>query len=198
MTYYHCPQKAQGRAFLLVDNVYNVMMYPKDIPIPFPIEFITIPATNYRDRTVGILPDSIAIHIADGSKESVIATFKDPTVQKSSHFLVNKDGSITQFVSTSKTAYCTGNIDNPINQLALARTTNPNDWSLSIEHEGFGTTDITEAQYQTTAKLCKFLSLKWGIQLDRTHIFGHREIYSVKMCPGLINIDRIIQIARKL
>lgn len=171
---------------------------PKDIPIPFPIEFITIPDSNQRAREAGVIPDAIAIHIADGLKASVVATFKDPAVQKSSHFLVNKDGSITQFVSTSKVAYCTGNIDNPVSELALTRTLNPNSWSLAIEHEGFGTQDITDAQYQTTAKLCKFLHDKWGIPLDRTHIFGHREVYSLKTCPGLINIDKIIQMARKL
>lgn len=171
-------------------------MYPKDIPIPFPIEFIDIPATNFRDREPGVSPDAIAIHIAEGSKASVIATFKDPTVQKSSHFLVCRDGSIVQFVSTTKVAFCTGNIDNPINSLALARTTNPNSWSFSIEHEGF--TDISESQYQATAKLCKFLHDKWGVPLDRTHIFGHREVFSKKTCPGLINTDRIIQLARKL
>lgn len=173
-------------------------MYPKDIPIPFPIEFITIPTSNYREREAGITPDAIAIHIAEGLKGSVVATFKDATVQKSSHFLVNKDGSITQFVSTSKVSYCTGNIDNPINELVLNRTTNPNSWTFSIEHEGFSTADITPAQYATTSKLCKFLHDKWGVPLDRTHIFGHREAYSLKSCPGLINIDHIIQLARKL
>lgn len=173
-------------------------MYPKDIPIPFPIEFITIPDSNQRPREAGVMPDAIAIHIADGSKASVVATFKDPAVQKSSHFLVNKDGSLTQFVSTNKASFCTGNIDNPVSQLVLERTLNPNSWSFSIEHEGFGTQDITEAQYQKTARLCKFLHDKWGVPLDRTHIFGHREAFSQKICPGLINIDRIIQIARKL
>lgn len=169
---------------------------PRNIPIPFEIEFIQIPPTNYRDREPGIFPDAIAIHIADGLKASVVATFKDPAVQKSSHFLVNRDGSITQFVNTSKVAYCTGNIDNPINELVLFRITNPNSWSLAIEHEGFGSVDITPAQYAATAKLVKFLHDKWGIPLDRTHIFGHREVFSKKICPGLINIDKIIQMAR--
>lgn len=145
-----------------------------------------------------MIPDAIAIHIADGSKASVVATFKDPSVQKSSNFLVNRDGSITQFVNTANASYCTGNIDNPINELTLNRKENPNDWTISIEHEGFGTADITDAQYSATAMLCKFLSLKWGVPLNRTHVFGHREVFSKKTCPGLINIDKIIQKARLL
>lgn len=172
---------------------------PNNVPIPFKFELVEIPTSNYRDREAGVIPDAIAIHIADGSKASVISTFKDPSVQKSSHFLVNKDGSITQFVSTSKAAYCTGNVDNPINSLYLARPTkNPNDWSIAIEHEGFGTEDITSAQYATTALICKYLHDKWNIPLDRTHIFGHREIFSKKECPGKINVEKIVQMARLL
>lgn len=173
-------------------------MYPKDITPPFPIEFIVIPDTNYRAREAGVVPDCIAIHIAEGMKPSVVSEFQNAASMKSSHFLVNRDGSVTQFVNTSKVAYCTGNIDNPINELALSRSSNPNSWSFSIEHEGFGTVDITPAQYDTTAKLCKFLHDKWGVPLNRTHIFGHREIYSLKTCPGMINVEKIIQMARKL
>lgn len=173
-------------------------MLPHDIAIPFPIEFITIPATNYRSRN-GELPDAIAIHIAEGSKASVIATFKDPKVEKSSHFLVCRDGSVVQFVSTKNASFCTGNIDNPINELVLARPTrNANGWSISVEHEGMATEDITPAQYQTTAKIVKYCHDAWDIPMDRTHVFGHREAFAAKSCPGLINIDKIVQIARKL
>lgn len=171
---------------------------PKDIPVPFKFMFVEIPESNFRvGRNKS--PDAIAIHIADGSKESVIATFKDPGVQKSSHFLVCKDGSVVQFVSTKDTSFCTGNLDNPIQELVLNRPgTNPNDWTVSIEHEGFGTADITPTQYQTTSLICKYLHDKWGIPLDRTHVFGHREVFSKKTCPGLINVDKIVQQARLL
>lgn len=173
-------------------------MVPHNVPIPFKIkQFVDIPATNYRSRN-GELPIAVAIHIADGLEASVIATFKDPNVQKSSHFLVCKDGTVDQFVSTKNASFCTGNIDNPVSELVLKMPTNPNGWTVSIEHEGFGTEDITEAQYQTTALICKYLHDNWDIALDRTHVFGHREAYSLKTCPGKINIDKILQIARKL
>lgn len=174
------------------------MTLPNNVPIPFPIEWVEIPHTNYRTRTAGQMPDCVVIHIADGSKDSVIATFKDPSTQKSSHFLITKNGGVVQFVSTGYASYCTGNIDNPVNELALARTANPNDWTLSIEHEGFSSEDITEYQYQTTARLVKFLHDKWAVPLDRTHVFGHREVFSQKICPGKINVERIVQMARKL
>ncbi len=171
---------------------------PTAVTPTFPIEFIPIPESNYRKGRNGMVPDAIAIHIADGSKLAVVSTFKNPANEKSSHFLVNKDGSITQFVNTANASYCNGILDNPINELVLKRTQNPNDWTITIEHEGFGSNDITQAQYAATAMLIKFLSKKWNIPLDRTHVFGHREVFSRKTCPGLINIDKLVQTARLL
>lgn len=172
-------------------------MYPKNIPVPFPIEIVDIPSTNYRVGRAGLIPSLIVIHIAEGSKASVISEFKTPYIEKSSHFLVNKDGSITQFVSTKDAAFGNGIIDNPVSQLILERgTKSANDMSISIEHEGFAVSDLTPAQYTSTTKLVKFLSEKWGIALDSTHVIRHREINGGKSCPGLANVEKIIQKAR--
>lgn len=165
-------------------------------PITFPIDqLVAIPKTNYRSRGAE-LPIAVAIHIAEGSRASVISTFQDPTVGKSSHFLVCRDGKVVQFVSTKDASFCTGNIDNPINELVLTMPTNPNGWTISIEHEGFSTADITPAQYDMTARIVEYCHKRWGVPMDRTHVFGHREAYSKKTCPGLINIDTIVQKAR--
>lgn len=173
------------------------MGFPTGATFPLPIEWIDIPKENYGSRD-GQLPIGVAIHIAEGSKQSVIFTFKDPLVQKSCHFLVCRDGSVVQFVATKNASFCTGNIDNPVNALVLTSKENPNKWTVSIEHEGFSNQDITERQYETSAVICKYLADKWGILLDRTHIFGHREVFSLKTCPGMINVDKIIQKARKI
>jgi N-acetyl-anhydromuramyl-L-alanine amidase AmpD len=52
-------------------------------------------------------------YIAEASKAGVVADFTDPTYLKSSHFLVNRDGSITQFVGTANQAFGNGIVDNP-------------------------------------------------------------------------------------
>ena len=107
---------------------------------------------------------------------SVVGEFQDPTYQKSSHFLVNKDGSIKQFVGTANVAFGKGIVDRPTSELLIARAgINPNQWTVSIEHEGFLTDDFTEAQYATTTKLVKYLHDKWNIPLDSTHVIRHRE-----------------------
>lgn len=174
------------------------MPLPNPIEAPFPIDFVQIPTTNFRVGRPGV-PDMIVIHIVEGSKQSCIGTFKDPSVQKSAHFLTGKDGSITQFVSTGNTAYANGIVHNPVSELVLARLPkNPNDYTISIENEGFSTADVTDAQYSTLIKLVSFLSKKWNIPLDSTHVIRHREIEALKSCPGLVNVEKILQGARAM
>ncbi len=169
------------------------MSLPNNIPISFPIDFKQSP--NYTKGRNGTVPDVIVIHIAEGNKAAVDSTFLNSSSDpKSAHFLVCKDGIIQQFVSTIDTAYGNGVVDNPISEIVLNRPgINPNSYTISIEHEGFSIADITELQYNNTIQLVRFLCKKWDIPMDRTHIIGHREIRASKLCPGLINIDKIIQ-----
>ena len=139
----------------------------------------------------------IVIHIVQGSAESCVSIFKDPSVQKSSHFLVKEDGAIVQFVGTANTAYCNGIVNHPVSELVLDRLPlNPNLYTISIEHEGYAENDLTEAQYATTGKLVKYLHDKWNIPLNSTHIIRHREINGGKTCPGVMDVERILRIAR--
>lgn len=176
------------------------MFTPNPTPIPDGIIPVDIPISNYRvGRNGTVAPDTLVIHIAEGDKASCIATFKDPSVQKSSHFLIGKDGSITQFVSTKNTAFCNGIVDRPVSESVLKRfPQNPNDYTFSIENEGFATEDFTEAQYQTNAKLLAYLHKAWNVPMDSTHVIRHREIEQQKTCPGIVNVERIIALARAL
>ncbi len=172
------------------------MSLPNSIPIPFPLGFKQSP--NYTKGRNGILPDVIVIHIAEGSASSVDNTFLNTSSDpKSAHFLICQDGTIKQYVATGDTAFGNGIVDNPISSIVLSRPgINPNQYTISIEHEGLSTSDINNLQYNSTVKLVKFLSQKWNIPLDRTHIIGHREIRSSKTCPGMIKVESIIQQAR--
>ncbi len=175
------------------------MPLPNNIAVPFPIAFKQVPSFAYykgRDRWV---PDMIVIHIAEGMRDSVWNTFRNPGQPKSSHFLTNQDGSIWQFVGTGDTAYGNGVVVAPSSPLVVHRLTlpdsNPNLYTISIEHEGFSTEDINDSQYESTAKLVAFLSKKWNILLDSEHVIGHHEIEKTKTCPGLISVGKIISMA---
>lgn len=158
----------------------------------FPIDFKEVP--NYtKGRKEN--PVLIVIHITEGLRNSVYQTFM--TEPKSTHFLVNKDGTIWQFVRSSDTAWGNGVVDQPTSELVLTKKGNPNDYSISIEHEGFSTSDINDAQYAASVRLVKYLSARWNIPLDRTHIIRHEEITGYKSCPGKVSVEKIIRLARK-
>ena len=169
------------------------MTLPNDMPIPFPIVAKFVP--NYAVGRAGRIPDTIVIHIAEGMRDSVYQQFLNHPF--STHFLVNQDGSIWQFVNTSNTAWGNGIVDNPTSETVLDRLpTNPNIYTISIEHEGFSKADINDVQYQASSSLVKFLSQKWGILLDATHVIPHHQIEYKKSCPGMIDVSRILMLAR--
>ena len=139
-------------------------------------------------------PDCICIHVTEGNAESVRAWFKDPASSVSSHYLTTKKGAVYQFVRESDTAWANGRVDHPTSQLVQARAgVNPNWWTISIENEGSGHEELTTPQRKVLYELIQDIqSRNHRITTDRVHILGHREIYSLKTCPGAIDVDRIV------
>lgn len=177
-------------------------MLPNNTPIPFPITTVAIPAANYyrgRDKWV---PDMIVIHATEGGRDSVIQTFQDTSIPKSTHFMVCKTGEIVQFVATINTAFGNGIQVNPTDPTVVARDqqsdSNPNLYTISIEHELMKGEIPTVAQYAASAALLKFLSEKWNIPLDTKHIIPHHAIDAAKTCPDGVNIDHLLAVAAVL
>ncbi|MEK6882974.1 MAG: peptidoglycan recognition family protein [Nanoarchaeota archaeon] len=155
---------------------------------------------HFTKNRLQFRPEIIVVHIEKepnlGSKEAIYSEFIN--AEKSSHYCINKDGSIWQFVKEEDTAWGNGRVHNPSAKKVLEKgNINPNLYSISIEHEvlGYEAKGINELQYQTTAKLIQEICERWLIPLDRKHIIGHREIYSLKTCPGNIDISRLISMA---
>lgn len=137
--------------------------------------------------------DQIVIHVTEGTAESVLDWFGSAKSQVSAHYLVRKDGRIDQFVDESDEAYHAGRVDHPVAPLVLAREgINPNWYSVGIEHEGDGLTDLTPEQRKSSIALIRDIASRHSIPLNRTHIVGHHEIYSLKKCPGAIDVDLLV------
>jgi N-acetyl-anhydromuramyl-L-alanine amidase AmpD len=109
----------------------------------------------------------IVIHDTEGSYDSAISWFQNPASYVSCNYVIrSSDGQVTQMVQNQGVAWCAG------------------DWyvnmhSINIEHEGEaadGAAWYTEAMYQSSAKLVKYLSKKYDIPLDREHIIGHDNV----------------------
>jgi N-acetyl-anhydromuramyl-L-alanine amidase AmpD len=114
---------------------------------------------------------------------SPLNTFLNPANQVSAHYIICQSGQVIQCVSDEDTAYHAGIVNHP--NWPLYDGTNPNRYTLGIEHEGFDGT-LTEAQYQASLWLQKQLIAKFNLTVDTDHIIGHYRIDSVNRpnCPG--------------
>jgi N-acetylmuramoyl-L-alanine amidase len=156
-------------------------------------DFLTI---NYsKGRKGAYRPDAIVIHVTEGNAESVRGWFNNPNAEVSSHYLTTKKGLIYQFVREDDTAWANGRVAHPTAELVLNRpSSNPNWWTISIENEGSGHEELTTPQRKALMWLIRDIqSRHHRITSDRRHILRHNEIYSLKSCPGVISVDRIVK-----
>jgi N-acetyl-anhydromuramyl-L-alanine amidase AmpD len=118
--------------------------------------------SNYsRGRSRGI--SMVVIHTIEGSLQSGINTFQNPSERVSAHYLVGKGGRIVQMVGDRDTAY---HVRGGYNARAIG-----------IEHEGFASRNLwTDAQYRASARLTRWLCDTYRIPIDRRYIVGHREV----------------------
>ena len=125
----------------------------------------------------------IVIHTAEGSYQGTISWFKNPSSAVSAHYVISKTGEITQMVQDKDIAYQAGNWVY-------------NTQSIGIEHEGFvSDPSTTEAMYQSSSELVKYLAQKYNIPLnhvigmaptnpaDGSGIIGHNQV------PGATHTD---------
>jgi hypothetical protein len=144
------------------------------------MEFIQSP--NVAKGRGGKKIDLVVIHwFGLGTMDGAINSFKNPSRQASAHYLVS-GSRIVQMVDESDTAWHCGVY--AVNQR-----------SIGIEHDATTDHDLSEESYRTAGKLLREICGRNSIPLDRDHIKGHREIKATQ-CPGTIDIDKLISIAK--
>ncbi|MFE9996245.1 N-acetylmuramoyl-L-alanine amidase [Streptomyces avermitilis] len=119
-------------------------------------------ADRPRDQKI----DYIVIHDTEAILPSMLRTVQYPTEASWHYSIRSSDGHITQHVRTKDVAWHSGN------QFVNAR-------SIGIEHEGFLTQPdawYSEQMYRSSARLVRYLAKKYGIPLDRQHVFGHDNV----------------------
>ncbi|MER6244978.1 N-acetylmuramoyl-L-alanine amidase [Streptomyces griseorubiginosus] len=129
---------------------------------------------NWRraDRPDDYGIDMVVVHVTQGSFASAVKAFQDPGHGAAAHYIVGKDGRITQMIRELDVAYHAGN-------------RSYNERSVGIEHEGFvdRPEDFTDAMYTASARLTAGICARYGIPVDREHIIGHVEV------PGTDHTD---------
>lgn len=147
------------------------------------IEWVGTP--NYTAGRGKNKPIAIVNHITAGLMPSCLDWLQNPFSKVSAHYLVTRDGKILQLVKDEDTAWANGIVNKP--SWGLYNGSNPNRYTLSIEHEGYSGEELTEKQYQATLWLHRQLCAKWNIASHRQTIIGHYRIDSIRKanCPGI-------------
>lgn len=150
----------------------------------------------FSSGRMGFKPEAVVIHIAEGSFPAIGNWFNNPRASVSAHYGVALDGRIDQYVSEDRSAWHAGNTASP-SWTGLKPNTNPNLYTIGIEHEGKVNTPWTQAMYLASAALVRDVCERWEIPMDRDHIVGHREIRATKSCPGFeVDLELLIALAR--
>jgi hypothetical protein len=160
--------------------------------------------TDYSFSSVA--PIAIVCHKTGGDAhvENVQNTFL--ATRRSTHFAVDTDGRVAQYVPLSRGAggNCCPDRDNQGNLICdpfwfplVAQYGNLNFCTISIEHcdpTGDNSYPMPQAQIDASNRLIKWLCDRYGIGTD--HILGHRSINPVQKasCPG--NTFDFAQLAR--
>lgn len=159
------------------------------------------PCLNYGSRD-GYKPLVWCLHIADGFYEGTIQTFLKGEL--SAHFVIGKNGEISQMVDTNKTAFTQGipqeKTKNSRSKIVRKMGVNPNLYCISVEFEGFYNDfkrsngevikgckgKITKEQINSFVVLFCRYNQKYQIPIDRDHIIGHCDInhWGRPHCPG--------------
>lgn len=146
---------------------------------------VWIGSPNYTPGRAGRKPIAIVNHITAGLNPGALQWLQNPKARVSVHYLVSKKGEIFQLVKEEDTAWANGAVNQP--HWPLYDGSNPNYYTLSIEHEALAGEGLTDRQYQASLWLHQQLINRWGIPIHADFIIGHYRIDSVnrKNCPGL-------------
>lgn len=134
----------------------------------------------------GNRPIAVVHHIAEGYWGTLTnpGFWESPYKRGSVHFAVSFSGEVAQFVDTDDAAWGNGIVKNPTWPPALSG--NPNEKTVSIEHEGFTGVPWPEAQYQASKRLTRWILATHGLDAGADTIIGHYRIDGVNrlLCPG--------------
>ena len=147
-------------------------------------------------------PESIVIHIMDGTLIGTDAWFANPAAKASAHYGIGRDGAVHQYVQETDRAWHAGRIFEPtwmgLKVVPKNGPLNPNSYTLGIEHEGMANDLWPDAMYAASAELVRTICDRWRIPIDRHHIIGHREIYAKKTCPGRCDLEKLVAMAKAI
>jgi N-acetyl-anhydromuramyl-L-alanine amidase AmpD len=170
---------------------------------PRPFVYQDYLQTNYTPGRRGHDVKALVLHVTQGeSAAGCINWFKNPAAQVSSHFVLDRDGTIYCTVRESDTAWTQGvlrqpNMDIPLVAEWVESGTNPNVACIGIECAGYSPAQphpsnpafngYTQQQFASLDYLLPVLSARHGVPIHPDTVFSHADLDSVNRadCPGL-------------
>lgn len=187
-------------------------------PVVQPPPLVWIGTENYGQRANGQEPRFIVHHITDDLVlDHVIGWFTRNDSYASSHFVVDRDGTIYQFVRTgtdyawTNGDYYTGSVPTASSRVArrdiprlneaidacIRNGWNFNGWCITIEYVGTPDVPPTDAQYESGIAIAKYARGMYpNISPNRGGQLRHADINPVtrSYCPGpKFDLSRIIR-----
>ncbi|MCK9578693.1 N-acetylmuramoyl-L-alanine amidase [bacterium] len=148
---------------------------------------------NYYNRGK-YKPEAIIIHITEGNMPGTLSWITHKESRASYHYLIDKTGKIWNVVNEINAAWHAGLIVKPIWEFLKDKKINPNLYTIGLAFEGFGDKDITAEQYYAGQELIEDICQRNKIEKNLTKIIPHRWINGGKTCPGLVNIERLVNV----
>lgn len=122
-------------------------------------------------------PKAVVLHVMAGylrtSRAWAISGYDDA----SWHYSIGRDGTVLQHLRHEDGGYHAGVVNRPTWNLYTG--TNPNLYTIGIEHEGFPREPFTEPQSRASRDLCRWLSRTLNIPMDREHFPPHAVIDTI-------------------
>lgn len=124
--------------------------------------------TNAHRRNAQI--DQIVIHVAQGSYSGTVNWFQDRRASSSAHYVVSREGWVTQCVRHQDIAWHAG-------------WWHTNRVSIGIEHSGYigNPSSFSGSMYRSSARLSAYLCRRFNIPVNHHHVIGHNQVPG---CPG--------------
>lgn len=144
-------------------------------------KIIKVKTKHFSNRASGAKINAIIIHhTAIGSLDSVLAWFKNDESRVSSHYVIDRDGTIYQVVDDDKKAWHAG-ISN------WRGVENLNNTSIGIELVNTGYESFDTRQISALIELCRGLKKKYDI--PDHNIIGHSDIAPSRKIDPSIHFD---------
>lgn len=132
-------------------------------------------------------------HQASTNDDATINMMVSGSRQVSANYTVSNEGRATLVVDENERAWTSGS---PIDDKAAI--------TFEIENESTNGWTISAKAFEKVAQMVAEISGRYGIPLDRTHVYGHRELYQryrrsyATACPGGLDLDGVVRRAAEI